>query len=230
MQLKNEFILAAKDYLYLIEKGYSQNATLKLVSDHYRLDKIERNAILRGVTTKNVINNRKSKIIKSKNIKKSIIHLDGYNFLFTISNYYSGNFCFIGMDGFIRDCANIGGRNKEKLFFDKAINILYDFYTELRPEKIFIYFDMPVSKSKEDARIFESKLFESKINFSIALVQNPDVVLSQIEKPFIVSTSDSVILDKTNAYIFDIFYWYVSKYKIQFFSLENFNKLKLNSK
>ncbi len=233
MQLKNNFIFACNDYLYLIEKGYSINSSLKLVGDHYRLNKIERNIILRGVTKKSIVDIRRSKSISADLIKGKNIFIDGYNFLFTISNYYLGNFCFKAMDGFIRDCANIGGRNKKKLFFENTVEILVKFYYQLKPKKITIYLDEPVSKSKDDTMTFKDCIEKAikidstkKINsnsFNFQLVKNPDIDLSLINKPSVVITSDSVILDKTNAFIFDIVNWYFDKINVNLFSLEKIN-------
>ncbi|MFN3411759.1 MAG: DUF434 domain-containing protein [Exilispira sp.] len=221
MQLKNEFILACKDYFYLIEKGYSTGATLKIIGDHYKLSKIERNIILRGITTKKIIDFRKNKLATINFIKNNKIYIDGYNFIFTISNYFAGNFCFIAMDGFVRDCANIGGRNKKNLFYDKAVEILKVFFHSLEPMKICIFLDEPVSMSKEDAKILENLLGKTDINYNINLIQNPDKILSNINQPDIIITSDSVIIDKTNSSVFDIVRWYFEMKNIELYSLEN---------
>lgn len=225
MQLKNEFILACKDYYYLIEKGYSTGATLKIIGDHYKLSKIERNIILRGITTKKIINFRKTKLVSINFIKNREIYLDGYNFIFTISNYFAGNFCFIAMDGFVRDCANIGGRNKKNLFYDKAVEILKVFSHSIEPKKICIFLDEPVSMSREDTKILENLLVKTDINFNINLIQNPDKILSNINRPHIVITSDSVIIDKTNSFVFDIVRWYFEMRNIKLYSLENIDNL-----
>lgn len=223
MQLKNEFLLAVNDYFFLINKEYPVKSSLKIVGDHYNLNSIERNILLRGISSSIKIMERKKKKINEFEIEGKKVFIDGYNLIFTISNYYSGNFCFIAMDGFIRDCANIGGRNKKKLNFEKSVQIILSFFYELKPEKCIIYFDEPVSKSKEDITIFEKLLDDNKKYFDLVLVKNPDTILSNIDSEKIVITSDSVIIDKAKSRIFDLIKWYFEKNKIKLFSLEDLN-------
>ncbi len=226
MQIKNEFILATKDFLYLLENGYSIQSLLKLVGDHYRLDKIERNILLRGISTRSKIKERKSKIATFKSIKNNIIHIDGYNLLFTLSNYFNGKFCFIAMDGFVRDCANIGGRNKNNLWFEKSCEILLFFRRKLKPKKCIIYLDEPVSMSKDDSIKIKSLLSNEKDFFEIIVIKNPDTQLSNIDSKEIVATSDSIILDRTKSMVFDIVQWYFNENKINIFSMQKINRCK----
>jgi hypothetical protein len=223
MQLKNDFLFACLDYYYLLNKGYPINSALKIVGDRYELTSIERNILLRGISSNKKIIERKAKIAKENLIENKIIHIDGYNILFTISNYFNGNFCFIAMDGFVRDCANLGGRNKKTLNFEKTVSSLLLFFKELKPKKCIIYLDEPVSKSKEDIAIFKNLLFENMNSFDLLLVKNPDTVLSNIDSKQIIVTSDSVIIDKTDCKIFDLVRWYFEKTKIKLYSLEELN-------
>ncbi|NMC68412.1 MAG: DUF434 domain-containing protein [Spirochaetales bacterium] len=228
MQFKNDFILACQDYYYLLNKGYAVKSSLKIVGDRYELSSIERNILLRGISQNKKIEERKAKTILENQIENKKVHIDGYNLLFTISNYYNGDFCFISLDGFVRDCANIGGRNKKRLNYEKTTSILLLFLIELKPQKCLIYFDEPVSKSKEDIELFKILLSNnkdfsySKDLFDLLLVRNPDTVLSKINSDEIIVTSDSVIIDKTDSRIFDIFRWYFNRNKIRLFSLEDF--------
>lgn len=227
MQIKKELFFAIKDYSYLIEKNYPINSVLKMVGDHYRLDKIERNILLRGITTREKLKIRKDKTAKIKEIKDNIVHIDGYNLLFTLSNYFNGRFCFIAMDGFVRDCANIGGRNKNNLWLEKTCELLHFFRKELKPKKCIIYLDEPVSMSIDDSIKIKNLLSNEKEFFHISISKNPDNILSNLNYPNIISTSDSIILDKTNSKAFDIIKWYFKKNKIEIFSLEKIGKDKL---
>lgn len=226
MQIKDELFLAIQDYSYLIERNYSINSVIKIVGDRYRLNSIERHILLRGIAQKQKLLNRKNKIVDEKYIENKNVHIDGYNLLFTISNYLNGNFCFLAMDGFIRDCANIGGRNKKNLNFEKFIEMVFEFQKVLKPSKIFIYLDEPVSMSKNDADKLKKLLEKNKSNknngnFEIIVVKNPDSILTEINLPDVVCTSDSIILDKANAFIFDIIRWYFENKDIKVFSLED---------
>lgn len=226
MQIKDELFLAIQDYSYLIERNYSINSVIKIVGDRYRLNSIERHILLRGITQKQKLLNRKNKIVDEKYIENKNVHIDGYNLIFTISNYFNGNFCFLAMDGFIRDCANIGGRNKKNLNFEKFSEMVFEFQKVLKPSKIFIYLDEPVSMSKDDADKLKKLLEKNKSNknnenFEILVVKNPDSILTEVNLPDVVCTSDSIILDKANAFIFDIIRWYFENKDIKVFSIED---------
>ena len=54
--LSVQFKAATKDYYYLLNREYSQKATLKLISDHYRLSGVQRSALFRGIVTEKQAN------------------------------------------------------------------------------------------------------------------------------------------------------------------------------
>lgn len=218
-----DFFNALNDYLYLIEKGYTSKSVIKLIGDRYKLDGIKRTILQRGIDKKKIIYARNIKKIDIAEINNRNVFIDGYNLLFTISNYFQGLFIFIGMDGFIRDCANIGGRNKQNLCYADFCKIVYEFSKSSLPSSINILLDAPVSKSVEDKRLIEQFFLsnmQNPINFKIDLIKSPDKYLSNLDDQNVVITSDSAILNKTSAYIFDLFRWFIEKTDKTIFSLE----------
>jgi len=61
---------------------------------------------------------------------------------------------------------------------------------------------------------------QNLINFKIDLIKSPDRYLSNLDDQNVVITSDSAILNKTSAYIFDLFRWFIEKTDKTIFSLE----------
>ncbi|HQJ40512.1 MAG TPA: DUF434 domain-containing protein [Exilispira sp.] len=222
-KISTDFFNAITDYLYLIEKGYTSKSVIKLIGDRYKLDGIKRTILQRGIDKKKIIYARNNKKIDIAEINNRNVFIDGYNLLFTISNYFQGLFIFIGMDGFIRDCANIGGRNKGKLYYADFCKIVYEFSKSSLPSGINILLDAPVSKSVEDKSLIEQFFLsnmQNLTNLKIDLIKSPDRYLSNLDHNDVVITSDSAILNKTPAYIFDLFRWYIEKTDKNIFSLE----------
>lgn len=93
-----------KDYFYLINRGYPEKGSLKLVGDRYKLSKEFRTILYRGVCSSESSANRSRKII---NVADSELMIDGYNVLFTLLNYRLGRFVFISTDSLCRDAGVI---------------------------------------------------------------------------------------------------------------------------
>ena len=79
-----------KDYRYLMEQGYSEKASLKLVGDRYRLSRLERNCLFRGVRTRSVARCRMEKLVDSDILGGANLGVDWYNVLITVESYLKG--------------------------------------------------------------------------------------------------------------------------------------------
>ncbi|HOJ64383.1 MAG TPA: DUF434 domain-containing protein [Spirochaetota bacterium] len=199
LRLKN----AIKDYLYFIERGYSVKSVLKLISDHYRLNKEERTLLFRGVFSKKICKKRKNSLVSLKNLKNKTLHCDGFNIIFTILSYLYGIKTFIGLDSILRDASESHNTIKMDDFFKKAIDILTNFLTNINIKNIIFYFDYPISHSKDIAFILEEEFCKKSLPIKTEVVQSPDFILKNIVEG-IISTSDGIIIDNSKVKVFDL--------------------------
>ena len=199
LNLKN----AIRDYLYFIERGYSVKSILKLIGDHYRLNKEERTFLFRGVFKKNICQNRKKKICQIKEIKNNILYCDGFNIIFTILSYLYGIKTFIGLDYILRDASESHNTIKRDNFFVKAIDCLINFFKKLTLQKIIFYLDSPISHSKDIAFEIEEKMLKENIPVKLEIVPSPDFILKNVVNG-IIATSDGIIIDNSNVKVFDL--------------------------
>jgi hypothetical protein len=201
MQLSTNFHSALKDYLFLMEKEYPQKATLKLISDKYRLSGIERSILFRGVVTTQKVNLRKSKVAESLPAS-GMITIDGFNVLRTIASYLMGRPVYVAMDGFLRDASELHGKpleqNRRLKAFDLVLSMLNNGdYT------LYIPFDSPVSRSGETAASVNKILQEKNIKGRAETVRSADFQLKQATSG-IIATADSAIIEQAKVPVADL--------------------------
>lgn len=199
LNLKN----AIKDYLYFIEKGYPVKSLLKLICDHYRLNKEERTLLFRGVFKKEVCKKRKKRLASLREVKNNIIHCDGFNIIFTIISYLYGIKTFIGFDSILRDASESHNTIKKDQFFLKAIELLACFFKKIKLKQVMFYLDSPISHSKEIAFEIEEKMLKESIPIKVEVVPSPDFILKN-KNTGIIATSDGIIIDNSKVKVFDL--------------------------
>jgi len=209
---------AIKDYSYFMEKDYPYKAILKIIGDRYRLTKVQRSVLQRGIAKKQKADSRKLKIANIDDAKRKLILIDAYNILITIKSYIDGKFLFIGNDGFLRDTSEDHGQIKNIDKMKKPCSILMDLLKTVNPEYLVFYLDSPISNSGKLSHHLLSLLKKYMVNGKSEVVRSPDHLLSNSKKG-IVCTSDSVIIDKQSKVIDLAYQTLIFHFNPQFFSL-----------
>ena len=218
--LTDNFKTAIKDYYYLLNRGYSQKALLKLTGDRYSLSAEQRIILYRGIVKTSEANYRKRK--KGYSVRKKYLYIDCYNVLLTISNYLYGRNLYISNDGFLRDAGQIYGKIRTDKVFYKSVDHLFIYLIEKKPEKTFLFIDSPVSYSGEFALYLKEKIIKTDIDAEAIVTKSPDYKLKQV-KTGVISTSDSVIIDNTEVKTIDIARNILKqKYRARFIKLGQF--------
>ena len=219
MKLSDLFQEAVTDYLYLIERNYSQKQVLKLVGDKYQLTGEERSVLFRGVVRSADCISRKKKQL-SKVPDGSTLIIDGYNVIRTIGTYLLGRLLFVSMDGFLRDASEMHRSTLKSSILDKCLDLLFDFFVKHDPREVKIYLDEPVSKSGELASGMNKLLKKYGLHGEALTVPSPDYELKQVNSG-IVCTADSAIIDNCKVPVFDLAYAILKDiYSPEFISLE----------
>ena len=203
MTLSENFLNSINDYQYFLDKSYPQKAIIKIICDRYSLSSVERTILFRGIASQEIAKSRQKKITSIENSKNNILHVDAYNILITISSYLFGSVVFVSNDNFLRDAAEIHGKNFRDKFFNRSIELVIDFLKYINPKETIFYLDSPVSYSGELSNYLNESLVKNNISGLAQTVHSPDYHLKNIREG-IVATSDSVIIDKSNVKIFDL--------------------------
>lgn len=210
-QLQN----AVRDYEWLLDRGYPDRGSLKLVGDRYRLNSDERNLLYRGVSALPAARLRSSRRIPGKRLSRrglsrshagSRLWIDGYNVLFTVLNYLLGRPVFISRDGFVRDIGGVRGRVlQEDRLFDAAESLLR-VLSGATPASmpVILLIDEPVDRSREHARRIRVLAATALPAFECRVENGVDSNLIGIGAPDLIATSDSRIIDDASAGVIDL--------------------------
>ncbi len=195
------FFDAVNDYFFLLNREYPEKAALKLVGDRHRLSGNQRNCLYRGITSEVKAHQRKSKLIQD--IKNQVIHIDGYNILFTIMNYLLGKTLFIANDGLLRDSGESYGQIENNKIFSRALELTLGYLSDNRPGHLTIYLDTTVKNFKTHSKLLEKSLIDHRISGKILSLRHADSGLKKIKDGIIVS-SDSEIIDAVSLRLADV--------------------------
>lgn len=184
-------ISAVRDYRSLLDLGYPEQATLKLVGDRYRLDRRERMVLFRGVHGKEFSERISARLLDTLPAGASMA-VDGYNVLFTLLNYRRGHPLFIGTDGLLRDAGGAHGRIPADEHFDEASAQLLRSFGTLGAASVSIFLDAPVSGSGDLAAALRSAADGSSCSVVVRTAPSADPFVRDF-RGTAAATSDSAV-------------------------------------
>jgi hypothetical protein len=199
--ITDEFISAARDFLYLMNQRYPRKTILKIVGDRYLLNTFQRILLSRGIFKEEDIQIRIQKTVQKINARS--ICIDAYNVLFTVSNYLLGRMVFVSNDRFLRDAGEVYGKLHKEPVFTRAIDLTMSFLRKMSPSNVEFLLDKPISHSAELAGKLRATLKAEGLPGDAQIDRNPDAVLIR-KSSGIIATSDSDILDATELPIVDL--------------------------
>jgi len=198
--LRKALLLTASfDFYFLQSRHYPRERSLEIVGNRYDLTAMERNILRRGVFGQKEALERRSKRVTNAELKNNNLTIDGHNVHITVESILLERPTVKGNDGVIRDIAGISSSFKltEASFF--AAEIICRFLAEHEFRKIVIYFDAPISRSGELARIYKELFNKHGINGETQVVPVPERQFSYEES--VIASSDSAVIDCAKAWI-----------------------------
>lgn len=189
---------AARDYRWLLDRGYPERGSIKLVGDRLRLSAPERLSLYRGVTSSSAARARAAKLLRS--IEGRFLVLDAYNALFLCANRLAGRFVFIADDRFLRDSGGAHGRVTDPTRFERAMQLVADAVAAARPALVVAAFDSPVPHSAGHARAFGEALAARGVATETELAKSADFAVKTACSldGAVAGTGDSALIDATS--------------------------------
>ncbi len=191
---------ASYDLKFLLNRGYKKKAAINLVANKYVLNKIGRNYLERKVFSDDKSRDRSHKIIDIDNITNKTIFIDGYNVLISVETICNCEYDSLVLcdDGVLRDLKAVFGKYKINSTTEKALDNVIRILKQHNPAYVYFFYDSPVSKSGELARITNSIIQINKLNGCAVTNKNVDFELVKLSKKYggIVATSDGPIIDR----------------------------------
>jgi hypothetical protein len=185
---------AVVDYSFLMTRGYSDDATLKLVGDRYQLDVRQRRSILRAACSEWALGRRAAHRVAPEALRGEALAVDGYNLLITAESILAGGVLIRGRDGCVRDMASIHGSYRRVAETLPAIALIGRVFEELGPSSVRWVFDAPVSNSARLRALMLAEALRHGWNWTVELQTGVDPLLATAEE--VVVTCDGWILDR----------------------------------
>jgi len=186
------------DLCWLLGRGYTGKAALKLVGDRYDLVARQRTAVARCACSDAEAARRKGHQVSPETLADRVLWVDGYNALTTIEAALADGVILPGRDGTYRDLASMHGSYRKVSETVPALELLGKVLRGLKVSKTVWYLDRPVSNSGRLRGIMQQVATDHDWPWQIELVQDPDTLLADTDE--IIATADSVVLDRCKAW------------------------------
>lgn len=186
------FVNAALDIRYLLERGYPQKAVVVFVCNHYRLGEESRHLLSRTILAKEVSEKRQTKFLPCKVIKGNNIIIDGYNIIIGMESIILKK-AYLCDDGVIRDVRGVSRNFKVTKNTEHAIELIFRFLKEKNPAETCFLLDSQISKSGVFARNLREKMCHYGLKGNAKTSKHVDYDLKN--SCDIAASSDGVIID-----------------------------------
>lgn len=185
---------AIADMQWLFDRGYTDNAVLKLVGDRFRLRERQRRALARSCCTTQQATDRQRRRIDIDQLPAHGLLIDGFNLLILLESALAGGFLFRGLDGCLRDLASVHGNYRQVEETEAALRLIAQALPSL---PLYWLFDRPVSNSgRLKVLVYEIATGEG-LAWQADLSDNTDQeLIAQQDRPVV--SSDRLILDRAS--------------------------------
>lgn len=192
LSLSARLIEAGADFLYLLERGYNRKIALDLVTSRWKLDRLERLALYRGVFDTQTSYSRISKFTK----KINKLAIDGFNVISTIHSAVIGDSLILATDHFIRDLSATIRKVKVTPLLVTALVIMLGFVSRLGISDLIVVFDAQVSRSGELVKLTKEMAKFMEVSGTFITSEKTDSLLVALSKEYTIATSDSLLIDR----------------------------------
>jgi hypothetical protein len=184
---------AVADLSWLLDRGYTHVASLKLVGDRWSLTERQRRAIVRSACPDAALAARLCRQVEPEELAGQPVALDGFNVLTTLEAALGGAVVLGGRDGCLRDIAGVHGTYRKVEETAPAAQIVGEVLEALDAGPCTWWLDRPVSNSGRLRAALLETAREHGWDWRVELMFNPDTVLAASLE--VVASADSVILD-----------------------------------
>ncbi|MEM9378705.1 MAG: DUF434 domain-containing protein [Planctomycetota bacterium] len=184
---------AVEHYAWLLDRGYADPSSLKLVGDRFRLVARQRDALRRIGCTADEREARAARRVAARDLVGATVAIDGFNVLTTVETALGGGVVLAARDGCVRDIASVHGTWRRVQETVPAVEAVADTLTGAEAATATSYLDAPVSNSGRLAAILRTVAEERALDWTVEIVPDPDRILPSC--PAVVASADRAVLD-----------------------------------
>ncbi|MCB0664790.1 MAG: DUF434 domain-containing protein [Saprospiraceae bacterium] len=196
-ELRDKLGQAVLDLYFLYSRNYSESAALRIVGDHFLLQKRQRFALQRMVSCKDEIQILNNSEVDDEFIKGRHLAIDGFNLLIFAEVLLSDGFVFQCLDETYRDIASVHGSYHQIVETGKAIHLLGQLLETLQPKSISWFLDQPVSNSGKLGKFMREISDNQNWKWKVEIVPNPDQAMLELKQAVLIS-NDRIVLSRSN--------------------------------
>lgn len=190
---------AVRDLSWLRSRGYGGRATRDLVGNRYRLKRRQRNAVARSACSDAERAHRLRARLGPRAVAGREVHLDAFNVLITVEGLLGGAYLFRGRDSAYRDVDPIQGTYRIAHQTGPALQRLAEALEALSPAQATWHLDRSVSNVGRLRDRLADAASETALDWTLTAHDDVDGTLCDVSAP--VATSDSAILDRSDAWV-----------------------------
>lgn len=190
---------AARQLSWLLTRGYSEKAALKLVGDRHALVQRQRRAVQCCSCTDAAAAARAQRRLATGDVAGRQLALDGFNAIILIESALDGGPLLRGRDGCYRDLASVHGSYLQVHSTERALLLLGQELAARKPAQVCWYLDRPVSHSGELGQQLLRLARQQGWSWQVELCNDPDRALAAAAEVVVIS-SDAWVLDSCRAW------------------------------
>jgi hypothetical protein len=191
---------ATADLSWLLGRGYSETAALKLVGDRHDLEARQRRAVARCACSDAALESRHGRRLRAADaVGSRRVLVDGFNCVITLQTALGGGLVLRGRDRCLRDLASVHGSFRPNRHLTRPA--IAAIAATLGTSEAVWFLDRPVSGSGELRALLLEMAGEAGWPWQAELVPDPDRVLVEAGSEAVVATADSGILDRCGAWL-----------------------------
>ena len=190
---------AVRDLSWLRTRGYGDGAAQKLVGDRYRLQRRQRDAVVRSACSDAERAHRLHARLSPPAVGGREIHIDAFNVLITVEAALGGAYLFVGRDSAYRDVNPLKGTYRIVRQTKSAIALLATTLQALDPARVVWHLDRSVSNVGRVKKRLVDASAETDVVWRVKEQEHVDATLCNTANTVV--TSDSTILDATESWL-----------------------------
>ncbi len=184
---------AVADLSWLLGRGYSTKASLKLVGDRHALRDRQRKALRRCAASEaDCARRRRSQLAVGRLAGEPLV-VDGYNVLLTVEAALSGGVLLLGRDGVLRDLAAMSSHYRRMQVTRQAVGLIATAVSDAGCPRVRWLLDRPVSNSGRLGALIEDRVATERPEWTVELTDRTDRVLTECLE--VVASADSAVID-----------------------------------
>lgn len=190
---------AVAELSWLLTRGYSMKAALKLVGDHHALTDRQRLAVSRASCSDQSKARRAETKVPLESINGEDLIIDGFNLIITVEAALSGGLVINCRDGCQRDLSSVHGSYRSVSETERAIELIGESLATLEPKSVVWLLDRPISNSGRLAKRIRDVALERGWDWTVETVFSPDTEIVSSGK--IVVSSDGPLLNRMDRWV-----------------------------